>query len=165
MSSSEDEMMILTPENAELAIKLAREELGTLFGYTKENQEVRSTVVYACVCMGMHARMRRPRGAIDALPVCAKDSCLILPNSNSALRTLQVGITGEVDFVDLDGVSIIVDLKGRFWHDRKMVLARVEKAIQNRIPECFEVRVRDPRQLEAGNDDQTSVDQFYRHGM
>lgn len=43
ISSSEDEMMILTPENAELAIKLAREELGTLFGYTKENQEVRST--------------------------------------------------------------------------------------------------------------------------
>lgn len=76
---------------------------------------------------------------------------------------LQVGITGEVDFVDLDGVSIIVDLKGRFWHDRKMVLARVEKAIQKRIPECFEVRVRDPRQLEGGNDDQESVEQFYRH--
>ena len=113
MSSEMEEEMILTPENAELAIDMARKELGTLFGYTKENQEV--------------------------------------------------GITGEVDFVDLDGISIIVDLKGRFWHDRKMVLARVEKFVQNRIPECFEVRVRDPRQLEGGNDDQESVEQFYRH--
>jgi hypothetical protein len=99
--------------------------------------------------------------------------------------------------VDLDGGAVIVDLKGRFWHDRRMVLARVEKFIQNRIPEvpyvlpwtfvccitqyqhlttvpqynlnysnhnqCFEVRVRDPRQLEAGNDDKESVEQFYRH--
>lgn len=74
MSSEMEEEMILTPENAEAVIDMARKELGTLFGYTKENQEV--------------------------------------------------GITGEVDFVDLDGISIIVDLKGRFWHDRKMVLAR-----------------------------------------
>jgi len=28
---------------------------------------------------------------------------------------------------------------------------------------CFEVRVRDPRQLEAGNDDKESVEQFYRN--
>lgn len=36
----EEEEMILTPENAELALELARKELGTLFGYLKENQEV-----------------------------------------------------------------------------------------------------------------------------
>lgn len=39
----------------------------------------------------------------------------------------------------------------------------MEKFVQNRIPECFEVRVSDPRQLEGGNDDQQSVEQFYRH--
>jgi hypothetical protein len=60
-----------------------------------------------------------------------------------------VGITGEVDFVELDGVSIVVDLKGRFWHDRKMVLARVEKFVQNRIPEVRAWRGRGRSKREA----------------
>ena len=58
-----------------------------------------------------------------------------------------VGITGGVDFVDFDGPSVIVSLKGRFWHQRTTVLNRVEKYIQGRIPEVIEVIVEDPWQL------------------
>lgn len=64
-----------------------------------------------------------------------------------------VGITGGVDFVDFDGPSVIVSLKGRFWHQRPTVLERVEKYIQGRIPEVVEVIVEDPWELtdEANN--------------
>lgn len=58
-----------------------------------------------------------------------------------------VGITGGVDFVDFDGPSVIVTLKGRFWHQRTTVLERVEKYIQGRIPEVVEVIVEDPWEL------------------
>eukprot|EP00804_Cyclotella_cryptica_P027313 CCRYP_019620-RA/>CCRYP_019620-RA protein AED:0.10 eAED:0.10 QI:222/1/0.66/1/1/0.66/3/96/211 len=36
-----------------------------------------------------------------------------------------VGITGGVDFVELDGPTVVLHLKGRFWHQRPTVLARV----------------------------------------
>jgi hypothetical protein len=58
-----------------------------------------------------------------------------------------VGITGGVDFVDFDGPSIILKLKGRFWHQRPTVLDRVEKYIQGRIPEVIECYVEDPWEL------------------
>jgi hypothetical protein len=47
-------MMILTPENAEAAIDMARQELGTLFGYLKENQEVRLSTVCMDVCIYLY---------------------------------------------------------------------------------------------------------------
>jgi hypothetical protein len=58
-----------------------------------------------------------------------------------------VGITGGVDLVDLDGPTIILRLKGRFWHERKTVLERVANYLQQRIPEIIDVTVEDPWQL------------------
>ena len=43
-----------------------------------------------------------------------------------------VGITGGVDYVDMDGPTIILRLKGRFWHERKTVLARVGSYLKGR---------------------------------
>jgi hypothetical protein len=60
-----------------------------------------------------------------------------------------VGITGGVDFVALDGPTVILSLKGRFWHERTTVLARVANYLQQRIPEIVEVTVQDPWQLTA----------------
>eukprot|EP00593_Proboscia_inermis_P002208 CAMPEP_0171296596 /NCGR_PEP_ID=MMETSP0816-20121228/5299_1 /TAXON_ID=420281 /ORGANISM="Proboscia inermis, Strain CCAP1064/1" /LENGTH=225 /DNA_ID=CAMNT_0011770187 /DNA_START=109 /DNA_END=786 /DNA_ORIENTATION=+ len=64
-----------------------------------------------------------------------------------------VGITGGVDFVELDGPTVVVALKGRFWHTRPMVLARVGAYIMGRIPEVVDVEINDPYELtdEANN--------------
>lgn len=58
-----------------------------------------------------------------------------------------VGITGGVDFVDMDGPSVILRLKGRFWHERKTVLARVGAYLKGRIPEIVDVMIEDEWQL------------------
>mmetsp|Transcript_3089 Transcript_3089/g.4117 ORF Transcript_3089/g.4117 Transcript_3089/m.4117 type:complete len:206 (+) Transcript_3089:41-658(+) len=58
-----------------------------------------------------------------------------------------VGITGGVDFVDFDGPTVIVRLKGRFWHQRYTVLDRVGKYIQGRIPEVVDIVIDDPYEL------------------
>jgi hypothetical protein len=43
--------------------------------------------------------------------------------------------------VEVDGPSIVVALKGRFWHATDTVMLRVESFIKNRIPEVLEVRL------------------------
>lgn len=65
-----------------------------------------------------------------------------------------VGITGAVDFVEFDGPTVVLKLKGRFWHQRTTVLDRVEKYLQGRIPEIIECVVEDPYELtDEANDD------------
>uniref|UniRef100_A0A7S2W728 NIF system FeS cluster assembly NifU C-terminal domain-containing protein n=1 Tax=Eucampia antarctica TaxID=49252 RepID=A0A7S2W728_9STRA len=58
-----------------------------------------------------------------------------------------VGITGGVDFVELDGPSVVLRLKGRFWHERSTVLTRVANYLQQRCPEIVDVTVDDEWQL------------------
>ena len=58
-----------------------------------------------------------------------------------------VGITGGVDFVELDGPCVVLSLKGRFWHQRFTVLDRVGAYLQGRIPEIVDVLVDDEWQL------------------
>ena len=58
-----------------------------------------------------------------------------------------VGITGGVDFVDLDGPTVILRLKGRFWHQRPTVLTRVGAYLMARIPEIVDVVAEEPWQL------------------
>jgi len=58
-----------------------------------------------------------------------------------------VGITGGVDFVEMDGPVVVLRLKGRFWHQRTTVLDRVSNYLQQRIPEIIDVIVEDEWQL------------------
>ena len=58
-----------------------------------------------------------------------------------------VGITGGVDFVEMDGPVVVLSLKGRFWHERSTVLDRVSAYLQGRIPEIIDVIVEDEWQL------------------
>jgi len=58
-----------------------------------------------------------------------------------------VGITGGVDFVEFDGPTIVLRLKGRFWHERTTVLNRVAAYLVGRIPEVIDVTVEDEWQL------------------
>lgn len=58
-----------------------------------------------------------------------------------------VGITGGVDFVELDGPTVVLHLKGRFWHQRPTVLQRVGSYLMSRIPEIVDVVVEDEWEL------------------
>jgi len=58
-----------------------------------------------------------------------------------------VGITGGVDFVELDGPTVVLHLKGRFWHQRPTVLQRVGAYLTARIPEIVDVVVEDEWEL------------------
>ena len=58
-----------------------------------------------------------------------------------------VGITGGVEFVELDGPSVVIALTGRFWHARPTVVARVANFLRARIPEVVDVVVSDPAML------------------
>ncbi|KAK1747709.1 hypothetical protein QTG54_001672 [Skeletonema marinoi] len=64
-----------------------------------------------------------------------------------------VGITGGVDYVDLDGpteVSVYPSrgsFEGRFWHQRPTVLTRVGAYLMGRIPEIVDVVVEDEYEL------------------
>ena len=60
----------------------------------------------------------------------------------------RVGITGTVDFVEIDGPTVVVRFGGRFWHKRSDVLQRVANYLQERIPEICDVSVEDAAQLD-----------------
>ena len=59
-----------------------------------------------------------------------------------------VGITGQVELVELHGPEVILRLSGAFWHRRETVLGRAAMYINARIPEILEVNVEDPSELE-----------------
>lgn len=60
----------------------------------------------------------------------------------------SVGITGEVELAEMDGPFIKLALKGRFWHRRSDVVARVGNYLQKRIPEIVEVEAEDESMLD-----------------
>ncbi|XP_020264244.1 uncharacterized protein LOC109840136 [Asparagus officinalis] len=60
----------------------------------------------------------------------------------------SVGMTGEVDLAELDGPFVKISLRGRFWHKRSTVLARISNYLKIRIPEILEVDIEDEKQLD-----------------
>ncbi|CAK8544131.1 unnamed protein product [Lathyrus sativus] len=60
----------------------------------------------------------------------------------------SVGMTGVVELVELDGPYVTISLKGRFWHKRSTVLARVANYLKQRIPEILEVEIENEKQLD-----------------
>ncbi|KAL4387618.1 hypothetical protein GQ457_09G018430 [Hibiscus cannabinus] len=60
----------------------------------------------------------------------------------------SVGMTGQVELSELDGPFVKISLKGRFWHKRSTVVARVGNYLKQRIPEILEVEIEDEKQLD-----------------
>ncbi|XP_010542974.1 PREDICTED: uncharacterized protein LOC104816015 [Tarenaya hassleriana] len=76
---------------------------------------------------------------------------LVLSDARVELAQLfdgSVGITGEVDLAELDGPFVKISLRGRFWHTRSTVLARIGNYLKQRIPEILEVDIEDEKQLD-----------------
>jgi len=62
-------------------------------------------------------------------------------------RARQIGITGNVELVSLDGPFLTLRLTGRFWHRRTTVMSCVAGMIGQCIPEVADVSVEDPEML------------------
>eukprot|EP00420_Gonyaulax_spinifera_P014695 CAMPEP_0197908158 /NCGR_PEP_ID=MMETSP1439-20131203/66257_1 /TAXON_ID=66791 /ORGANISM="Gonyaulax spinifera, Strain CCMP409" /LENGTH=186 /DNA_ID=CAMNT_0043529629 /DNA_START=71 /DNA_END=631 /DNA_ORIENTATION=+ len=59
----------------------------------------------------------------------------------------EAGITGGVEFVEIEGPVVILAFTGEFWHRRVDVLQRLMNYMVERIPEIAEVDVSDPEML------------------
>ena len=91
----------------------------------------------------------RMGNALDGEPLelCEENALLVIDEMKKELGTIfgydpksrDVGITGEIEFIECDGPCISVALSGRFWHATDTVMLRVESYIQNRIPEVIGV--------------------------
>ncbi|KAL9411102.1 hypothetical protein AB3S75_044814 [Citrus x aurantiifolia] len=60
----------------------------------------------------------------------------------------SVGITGVAELAELDGPFVKIRLRGRFWHKRSTVIARLANYLKQRIPEILEVDIEDEKQLD-----------------
>ncbi|CAN6196377.1 unnamed protein product [Urochloa humidicola] len=101
---------------------------------------------------GLIRTSRAAAAAITASLDLTEDNVrLALDEAKSELGQLfdtSVGITGQVDLAELDGPFVKLRLKGKFWHTRATVVARIGNYLKNRIPEILEVEIEDEKQLD-----------------
>jgi hypothetical protein len=62
-------------------------------------------------------------------------------------RAAVVGITGNIEFVEICGPEVTLSLDGKFWHKRSTVLGRAAMWLNARIPEITDVVVADVEDL------------------
>lgn len=79
-------------------------------------------------------------------------------------RAAQVGITGEIEFVEICGPEVTLSLSGEFWHKRSTVLGRAAMWLNARIPEITDVIVADIKDLQDFEEiiDEISGDVLFR---
>ncbi|KAK7284801.1 hypothetical protein RJT34_19554 [Clitoria ternatea] len=93
-------------------------------------------------------RMLKP---LSALALTENNVRQVLNDAREELAQIfdtSVGITGVVELAELDGPFVKISLKGRFWHKRSTVVARVGNYLKQRIPEILEVEIEDEKQLD-----------------
>ncbi|KAL8238005.1 hypothetical protein R6Q59_019086 [Mikania micrantha] len=76
---------------------------------------------------------------------------LVLDDARSKFSHIfdtSVGMTGVAELAEVDGPFVKIRLKGRFWHERSLVLARLGNYLKERIPEILEVDIEDEKQLD-----------------
>lgn len=81
------------------------------------------------------------------LELCDENVSIVMEEIRNELGTIfgydaksrEVGISGQIELVEIDGPAIVVALNGRFWHATDTVMARVESFVRQRIPEVTEV--------------------------
>lgn len=104
----------------------------------------------------------RSDAVVLTLPLCNANvqTCLdTFLNSDYGTRMFGVhdlparhGITGQLEFVELDGPQVILELSGKFWHRRETVLGRAAMWLHACMPEITNVRVQDKEELEDFED-------------
>ena len=76
-------------------------------------------------------------------------------------RAASVGITGEIELVELDGPVVYVKISGAFWHRRDTVLENARTYLLAEIPELIDVDVLNPDDLlDEVTDEETGVTEY-----
>jgi hypothetical protein len=83
----------------------------------------------------------------EPMELCEENAELVIQEVRDELGTIfgydkgsrEVGITGEIELVEIDGPTVIVALNGRFWHATDTVMMRVSSYVMQRIPEVIDV--------------------------
>ncbi|KAL6655367.1 hypothetical protein ACP70R_006193 [Stipagrostis hirtigluma subsp. patula] len=104
-----------------------------------------------CRRRGRPGRARAAAAITASLDLTEDNVRQALVEAKSELAQLfdtSVGITGQVDLAELDGPFVKLRLKGKFWHTRATVVARIGNYLKNRIPEILEVEIEDEKQLD-----------------
>ena len=107
---------------------------------------------YKCRAIAM-SKTKMPMAKLglnkEPLELCDENASIIIDEIRQELGTIfgydlasrQVGITGRIELVEVDGPTLVVSLSGRFWHATDTVMLRVESYIKQRIPEVIEVKL------------------------
>lgn len=100
----------------------------------------------------------RSNAVVDTLPLNQKNvmECLqefIESNDGKQMfgchsLPASYGITGSLEFVEVEGPEVILTLQGAFWHKRSTVLGRAAVWLNARMPEIAHVNVEDATELE-----------------
>ena len=125
------EPRILTEENAQAVLEECMNELGTLFGTNADSRRVGITGAVSFVELDVRQLSHPLRSGISRDPF-------------ACVRCSQ-------------GPTLIVQLSGRFWHQRTQVVERVERYVLDRIPECVAVEVEDVAQLDDADPDECAA--------
>jgi len=104
----------------------------------------------------------------DPLELCEENAKLVIDEVRHELGTIfgynsgsqEVGITGTIELVEVDGPTIRVALGGRFWHATDTVMMRVSSYVMNRIPEVIDVTL-DMDQSDIQDDNRLNTGKLY----
>ena len=102
------------------------------------------------------ARVSSGRGSVVLSDICTEENVrAALSAFKQEARSMfgcheeaaRIGISGDIQLESIDGPFAMVDLSGRFWHQRRTVLTNAEAYVRHRIPEVVEVSVADEQDL------------------
>ena len=80
-------------------------------------------------------------------------------------KAASIGITGDVQLVEIEGPEVTLSLQGEFWHKRSTVLGKAAIWLNACMPEIMHVNVQDPVELEDFEDyrDEDTGELLYVH--